>query len=57
MRLTTINSPKSFFRSPVTVGTIWAMNKAFFKSIGALDEGMKGWGAENLDIAIRASIN
>ena len=41
------------FRSPVTVGTIWAMNKAFFNDIGALDDQMQGWGGENLDITIR----
>jgi hypothetical protein len=29
------------------------MDKSFFIEIGELDEGMKMWGGENIDLAIR----
>lgn len=40
-------------RSPVTIGTIWAIEKAFFTEIGELDDGMEFWGGENIDLALR----
>ncbi|KAK2165947.1 hypothetical protein LSH36_44g12003 [Paralvinella palmiformis] len=39
--------------SPVTVGGVFAISKTFFFHVGAFDEGMCGWGGENLDLPIR----
>ena len=41
------------YRSPCSVGTIWAMNRKFFFEIGGLDEGMEFWGGENIDLSLR----
>ena len=41
--------------SPVTIGTIFAIDKEFFEDIGAFDEGMQLWGGENIDLPIRVS--
>ena len=41
------------FSSPVTIGTIFAIDKQFFEDIGAMDEGMQLWGGENIDLPVR----
>ena len=46
---------KHYFRSAVTVGTVWGMDKAWFEEVGAFDERMERWGGENLDLAVRVS--
>ncbi|KAI0228350.1 putative polypeptide N-acetylgalactosaminyltransferase 9, partial [Lamellibrachia satsuma] len=38
--------------SPANIGT-FAIDKTFFDEIGAYDEGMWGWGGENVDLALR----
>ena len=43
------------YRSPVTVGTIFAIQRKFFFEVGAFDDEMQGWGGENLDLPIRVS--
>ena len=48
---------KNFFcRSPCSVGTIWAINKAFFFEVGGFDDGMDFWGGENIDLSLRVSM-
>ena len=39
----------------MTIGN-WAMHKDFFNEIGGLDEEMKAWGGDNIDISIRVSV-
>ena len=41
------------FSSPVTIGTIFAIDKQFFEDIGSMDEGMQLWGGENIDLPVR----
>ncbi|KAI0241334.1 putative N-acetylgalactosaminyltransferase 9 [Lamellibrachia satsuma] len=48
-------TPTEPVSSPVTIGTIFAIEKQFFEDIGALDEGMLLWGGENIDLPIRVS--
>lgn len=43
------------WRSPVTIGTIFAIKTQFFRDIGEFDDGMVGWGGENLDLPLRVS--
>ena len=33
------------------------MDRGFFEEIGAFDEGMKLWGGENIDLAIRVCLS
>ena len=39
------------------MGTIWAINKAFFFEVGGFDDGMDFWGGENIDLPLRVSIS
>ncbi|TFK07383.1 regulator of nonsense transcripts 1 [Platysternon megacephalum] len=41
-------------RSPVVPGGVVAMDRHFFQNIGAYDSDMTLWGAENLELSIRA---
>ena len=41
------------FSTPMSVGTLWAMDKSFFFEIGGFDDGMVLWGGENIDLPIR----
>ena len=35
------------------VGCVFAMNREYFFHMGAFDEGMKIWGAENVELPLR----
>lgn len=41
------------FHSPTMPGGILAMSREYFWKIGSYDEGMYGWGAENLEMSFR----
>ncbi|XP_019391095.1 PREDICTED: polypeptide N-acetylgalactosaminyltransferase 15 isoform X1 [Crocodylus porosus] len=47
-------SPISPIRSPVVPGGVVAMDRHYFRNIGAYDSDMTLWGAENLELSIRA---
>ena len=44
------------FRTPVMAGGIFAVDRVYFYDIGAYDEGMKIWGAENIELSLRVSL-
>lgn len=46
-------NPTAPVASAVTVGTVWAMEKAWFEEVGAFDEDMQLWGGENIDLGVR----
>lgn len=39
--------------TPVIAGGAWLCGRDWYRRIGGLDAGMVGWGAENIDIALR----
>ncbi|ELU15390.1 hypothetical protein CAPTEDRAFT_176329 [Capitella teleta] len=41
------------FFTPTLVGCVMAVDKAYFFSIGAFDEGLRVWGGENIELAFR----
>lgn len=43
------------FSTPMSVGTIWAMDRKFFFEIGGFDDKMILWGGENIELPIRVS--
>ncbi|XP_051467182.1 polypeptide N-acetylgalactosaminyltransferase 15 isoform X4 [Apus apus] len=47
-------SPISPIRSPVVAGAVVAMDRHYFQNTGAYDSDMTVWGAENLELSIRA---
>ena len=48
-----VNTGQPFF-SPTLVGCAIAVDKDYFFSMGAFDEGMRVWGGENIELAFRA---
>lgn len=48
--------PNIAHSSPVYVGTIGAIRRDFFTEIGEFDDGMMGWGGENVDLSIRVRL-
>lgn len=43
-------------RSPVVPGGVVAMDRHYFRNIGAYDSDMTLWGAENLELSIRVRV-
>lgn len=43
-------------RQPTMAGGLFSIDREFFYEIGSYDVGMKIWGAENLDLALRVSV-
>ena len=41
------------FRSPMTIGAAYAIDRRFFQEIGEFDEGMEFWGGDNFDLSLR----
>lgn len=48
-----LNNASLTFRTPITIGGIFAIEKRFFREIGEFDDGMQFWGGENIDLALR----
>lgn len=42
-------------RTPVIIGSAFAMDKAFFSEIGEFDQGMDIVGTDNIEISVRVS--
>ena len=41
------------FRSPITIGGIFAISRKFFIKMGSYDDKMERWGGENLELSIK----
>ena len=44
------------FRTPTMAGGLFTIDRQYFYEIGAYDEGMDVWGAENLEMSFRVSL-
>ncbi|XP_054723563.1 polypeptide N-acetylgalactosaminyltransferase 14-like [Uloborus diversus] len=48
------NEIVDFFKSPVIPGGLFLVQKSWFEELGGFDKGLEIWGAENIEVSIKA---